>query len=141
MADPSPALGAAALRQMRRLVVALRDAEERGVSHAAVRLAAELGEATGVTIDIDATRELGQPLIVLRPAAPALSGLTPREQEVAQLIAKGLSNKDIADRLCISLATVKDHVHRILDKTGLRSRVAIMAACIMSQQTNDRQPP
>jgi DNA-binding NarL/FixJ family response regulator len=42
--------------------------------------------------------------------------LTPRERQVADLIGEGLSNKEIAQRLCIELPTVKNHVHNILRK-------------------------
>ncbi len=48
--------------------------------------------------------------------------LTSREDEVLQLIANGLSNKQIADQLFISLYTVKNHVHNILDKLQVRHR-------------------
>ncbi len=53
------------------------------------------------------------------PTAP----LTERELEVARLIAyEGLSNKQIAQRLCIELPTVKNHVHNVLSKLGVRGR-------------------
>jgi two-component system nitrate/nitrite response regulator NarL len=48
--------------------------------------------------------------------------LTPREREIAALIADGLSNKQIARRLSIELATVKNHVHNILGKLGVSRR-------------------
>jgi DNA-binding NarL/FixJ family response regulator len=48
--------------------------------------------------------------------------LTPREVEVLKLIAAGLSNNDIADKLVLSNATVKTHVNRIFYKTGARDR-------------------
>ena len=48
--------------------------------------------------------------------------LTPREQEVLQLLAAGLQNKEIAQRLSIALPTVKNHVHKILDKLKVRRR-------------------
>jgi two-component system nitrate/nitrite response regulator NarL len=48
--------------------------------------------------------------------------LTPREREIAALIADGLSNKQIARRLSIELATVKNHVHNILRKLGVSRR-------------------
>jgi DNA-binding NarL/FixJ family response regulator len=62
------------------------------------------------------------------PATPATAGstppdeLTPRELEVLELIAAGLSNREIADKLVLSNATVKTHINRIFYKTGARDR-------------------
>ena len=58
-----------------------------------------------------------------RPA----SRLTPRETEIVRLIAEGLSNKQIALRLSIEFATVKNHVHRILEKLEVDRRAEAAA--------------
>jgi DNA-binding NarL/FixJ family response regulator len=71
------------------------------------------------------TRRLIEERIARDPAPePAdLSGLTDREVEVLRLVARGLSNNEIAEQLYLSYATVKTHVARILAKTGARDRV------------------
>jgi DNA-binding NarL/FixJ family response regulator len=59
------------------------------------------------------------------PELPA--DLTPREAEVLALIAAGLTNPEIADRLVVSAATVKTHVNHIFAKTGVRDRAQAVA--------------
>jgi DNA-binding NarL/FixJ family response regulator len=71
------------------------------------------------------TRRLIERFTLSGPPAPAgtVEGLTPRELEVLQLVARAMTNAEIAAHLFVSETTVKTHVARILMKLGLRDRV------------------
>jgi len=80
---------------------------------AAMRLFRTAGEGTGI---MDA----------VPPERIQTLGLSPREAEIAVMIAHGLANKEIAHRLSISPATVRTHIYNLYQKAGARSRVELL---------------
>ncbi|MFD8973911.1 AAA family ATPase [Streptomyces sp. NPDC059593] len=72
-----------------------------------------------------------------RPAPPdatapggRLSVLTPREREISVLVAEGLTNQAVADRLCLSPRTVESHVARVYRKTGVETRAGLASLVV-----------
>ncbi len=108
---------------------------------AAARVEAEAALATFTKLRIAPDIAAGQELLagLQRPArtgphrpsplhpAGAAESLTRRESEVAQLVAEGLTNRDIAQRLFLSVRTVETHVDRALGKLGFRTRTQLAA--------------
>ncbi|MGZ4544655.1 MAG: response regulator transcription factor, partial [Blastococcus sp.] len=70
-----------------------------------------------------------------RTASPSAGGLTRREREVAELVADGLTNRAIAQRLYLSERTAANHVQHILDKLALANRSQI-ASLVSGQRSS-----
>lgn len=111
----------------RQRVRELLEAIEQHGGKVSIAALTELAAVTDAHWTID--RAADPPIVYVRPARdPVFDTLSPRELDVAALVACGLSNREIADALFISVATTKDHVHAILVKTGLGGRAGIIAA-------------
>jgi DNA-binding NarL/FixJ family response regulator len=102
----------------------LKDAPPEEIA-AAVRIVARGEALLAPAVTRAVVEEFARHTPVQAPAAPppAVAELTPREREVLDLLARGLSNPEICERLVISEATAKTHVARILQKLDLRDRV------------------
>src|SRR5262245_4485850 len=103
----------------------LKDAPEDQLL-AGIRVVADGGSLFAPTV----TRRLLEQFVKPKAApAPGIDELTQRELEILRLIARGLSNAEIAERLVLSNHTVKAHVAHLLSKLGLRDRTqAVIAA-------------
>ncbi len=97
--------------------------------------AAEVGEASaaGVSVDDAVTAALRARGARLRPAT-GWPSLTPTEREVVALVAEGLTNPDVAERLFMSRSTVKTHLNHVFAKLGISTRAELAAAYVRDQQ-------
>lgn len=99
-----------------------RRARQKRAARESLQRALEIFEQLGSPLWADKTRaELRR--IGLRPPAP--SGLTPSEERVAELVAAGHTNREVADALFISIKTVDSNLSRIYRKLGVRSRTEL----------------
>jgi|HubBroStandDraft_6_1064221.scaffolds.fasta_scaffold04416_5 DNA-binding NarL/FixJ family response regulator len=111
------------------LITAVENAV-RGEVHCSPRVAASLFRR--LAAHVQTTRQ-----------RPPKAALTSREQDIVALIDRGLSNKEIARQLKISLPTVKNHVHNILDKLQVRRRgaaAALLREAALARPTTRRSP-
>ncbi|GAA1973133.1 response regulator transcription factor [Terrabacter lapilli] len=87
---------------------------------------------------LDALRSGAHAGVPERPSTPpvgdlsddVLEGLTQRERDIVGLVAEGLSNSEVAERLFVSTATVKTHINHIFAKTGVRDRAQLVAQAL-----------
>jgi NarL family two-component system response regulator LiaR len=80
--------------------------------------------------------EAAEALVNARLQARETEGLTEREHEVLRLMVEGLNNAQIAERLVVSLSTVKYHISNILMKLGVENRVAAVTLAIQRKLVN-----
>lgn len=98
-------------------------------------LVARRAESAGRTFETQLIERLGAPHRVAHSMAPSFAGepveaLTPREAEILALLASGLTNREIAQRLVLSARTVETHVARVTAKLGVSSRARAVARAI-----------
>jgi DNA-binding NarL/FixJ family response regulator len=87
------------------------------------------------------TRFLSQEEPAPLPPPVSLEGLTDREREVLSLVAYGLSNDDIAEKLFLSPLTAKTHVNRAMSKLGVRDRAQLVVIAYQSGLVKAGGPP
>jgi DNA-binding CsgD family transcriptional regulator len=95
------------------------------VLHAS-RLSLPEGPAVAVIVQEPSPAEIA-PILMLA------YGLTPREQMVTGLVCRGLSTRELADRLHITPNTLQDHLKSIFEKTGVSSRRELVAVILQEQ--------
>jgi DNA-binding NarL/FixJ family response regulator len=103
----------------------------RDTSPELLRRAVQLVEAGEIWVGRRVMVRLIEELALRAATTPAISGggqLTPREHEMARLVAEGASNKEIARRCAISVKTVKTHLTSIFRKLGLSTRLELAVA-------------
>ncbi|HEX6231496.1 MAG TPA: response regulator transcription factor [Jiangellaceae bacterium] len=105
----------------------LKDATPEEIVHA-VRVIAGGESLLAPSVTTRLIREFARRPTAGRPRGDLLASLTEREVEVLVLVAQGLSNAELADRLVVSHATAKTHVSRILAKLALRDRAQLVVA-------------
>jgi len=114
----------------------LKDAPEEQLL-AAIRVVAAGGALFAPSVTRRLIEEFSRRLPANRELPPGLAELTPREVEVLKLLARGLSNAELAQTLYLSENTARTHVARILTKLGLRDRTQ---AVVLAYESGLVQP-
>jgi DNA-binding NarL/FixJ family response regulator len=142
--DPDALAGAKAIRALDPAAIVLVLCAERDQEHAAATLRAG---ASGWLVDDASGTELARAVLAaaqgraVLPAAALNSvadpvALTDREREVYGLVCRGLRDKQIAERLVISVKTVEKHVGAVLRKTGSRNRTELASLSLGETPTS-----
>ena len=92
-----------------------------------------------VTQALELHQQRGQHDLEIASAGERLARLSPREREVMELVVTGLLNKQIADRMQISIKTVKVHRSRVMEKMEVRSVAALVHLCELAGITPSAQ--
>jgi ATP/maltotriose-dependent transcriptional regulator MalT len=131
-----------ALTHLRLAELLLEEADETARSGALTHLDTAIPELRDMKMQPALQRALAlsdtyqAPPVQMSARSPTSGGLTAREREIASLMADGLSNREIAERLVIAEGTVEVHVKHILSKLGYRSRSQV--AGWFDRQHNER---
>lgn len=119
-ATTSDPFGAA--RTLLALGSAQRQARRRKAARQTLQAAVEAFEALGGKLWVERTKEeLGR----IGGRAPSQDELTPSERKVAELVARGLTNREVAEELVVTERTVEGHLSNVYSKLGLRSRTEL----------------
>jgi DNA-binding CsgD family transcriptional regulator/Arc/MetJ-type ribon-helix-helix transcriptional regulator len=117
----------------------LRRAGKRREADAVLQTAREAYVALGATTYVErCDRELKAGGLNIKRARNAIDELTPQERAVAELVARGMTNKEAAGELFVSVKTVQFHLTRIYTKLGIRTRGELAAQ--YRQSTNAEEP-
>lgn len=118
---------------------ALRESDRAGAitwARAALACFERIGARHSADETLGLLREMGE---MIRPAERSTELLTKREAEVLALLAHGLTNREIAERLVISAKTVEHHVSQLLGKLGVRSRAEAAAYAVRMQARGEEK--
>lgn len=95
--------------------------------HFGLSIMRERIKETGGSWELHSRPSGGTTIKVRFPLANPINELTKREHEIIHLISEGLTNREIAQRLLVSMDTVKTYIHRIIQKLGVKDRVQAIA--------------